>query len=162
MLLRLYETADTASQGNAACSIYAYRISSATLSCSPTSSLTTRQGPPGQTEGTMSYKSAPPQPVDIITYRHKEKLVYVKPADSYEVKHDVHIWQTHSLTSGPHDTHRLPLTSHRRNLRSSPTKTGTALASPSCPRLGRARDVQSASQNRLGPVQYPASCAERS
>ncbi|TEB38487.1 hypothetical protein FA13DRAFT_1726164 [Coprinellus micaceus] len=37
----------------------------------------------------MSYKSAPVHPVDIITYRHKEKLVYVKPADSYEVALDL-------------------------------------------------------------------------
>ncbi|TEB04469.1 hypothetical protein FA13DRAFT_1291018 [Coprinellus micaceus] len=40
----------------------------------------------------MSYKSAPVHPVDIITYRHKEKLVYVKPADSYEVKDNAHHW----------------------------------------------------------------------
>ncbi|KAJ3536013.1 hypothetical protein NMY22_g6228 [Coprinellus aureogranulatus] len=37
----------------------------------------------------MSFKSAPPQAADIITYRHKKKLVYVKPAETYELALDI-------------------------------------------------------------------------
>lgn len=32
------------------------------------------------------YRSGPTVPADIVTYRHNEKLVYVKPAETYEVR----------------------------------------------------------------------------
>ncbi|KAF5317061.1 hypothetical protein D9611_004036 [Ephemerocybe angulata] len=35
------------------------------------------------------YRSPPPQPADIVTYRHGNKLVYVKPAENYELALDI-------------------------------------------------------------------------
>ncbi|KAJ2914401.1 hypothetical protein MD484_g6016, partial [Candolleomyces efflorescens] len=35
------------------------------------------------------YRSGPTVPADIVTYRHNEKLVYVKPAETYELALDM-------------------------------------------------------------------------
>ena len=32
-----------------------------------------------------TYRSSPTIPADIVTYRFEEKLVYVRPADNYDV-----------------------------------------------------------------------------
>ncbi|RXW21910.1 hypothetical protein EST38_g3928 [Candolleomyces aberdarensis] len=35
------------------------------------------------------YRSTPTVPADIVTYQHQNKLVYVKPADTYELALDI-------------------------------------------------------------------------
>ncbi|EAU91477.1 hypothetical protein CC1G_01966 [Coprinopsis cinerea okayama7 len=51
------------------------------------------------------YRTGPPVPADIITYRHNFKLVYVKPAETYDKALDIAQQEYEELSSVPR--HRI-------------------------------------------------------